>query len=466
MFVKAIPIQIFVFLFSIVSYADNSIPELISKLQENQKNFTKYGAKSVFTAEINTGQDTSYSHEETEIFIDNNRIDFRKHQWSNLNSMDQATPLENAVNRSFMWDGSSFYIYVKQQNYDGILHLQSNDDNKNEMLSTGYEGTPLIGIFKGDQESIDSILRKAKNISIENQLEKIGEAECYVINAQTDHGEYRVWIDPEHGYNIVKAKVSKKKGDILWGKPLGWQGDTTNLAPSDVPRFSGYRFDMSNVCFEKISDKWIPVEADYETFLDYSGRITIVKMHHKQTHTELNPDFKAANAFVPDIPNGTPVFIEEQEKTYFWQYGKITVDKQPISIMGKTLPDFNGININLIQNQLANKMMVICFFDYEQRPSRNCLMGISKKAHELKAKDIEVVAVQASKIEKAKLDDYIRENSISFPVGMIEKDEEKIRFNWGVKALPWLIITDKKQIVTAEGFSVDDLDNHILKSGE
>lgn len=30
-----------------------------------------------------------------------------------------------------------------------------------------------------------------------------------------------------------------------------------------------------------------------------------------------------------------------------------------------------------------------------------------------------------------------------FPVGIIQENAEKTRLNWGVKALPWLILTDK-----------------------
>jgi len=38
---------------------------------------------------------------------------------------------------------------------------------------------------------------------------------------------------------------------------------------------------------------------------------------------------------------------------------------------------------------------------------------------------------------------------------------EKIRFAWGVKSLPWLILTDQKHIVEANGFSLAELDERI-----
>jgi len=42
---------------------------------------------------------------------------------------------------------------------------------------------------------------------------------------------------------------------------------------------------------------------------------------------------------------------------------------------------------------------------------------------------------------------------------MIQADEEKARFTWGVRSLPWLILTDKRHVVTAEGFALGELED-------
>ncbi|MHC4437416.1 MAG: redoxin domain-containing protein [Planctomycetota bacterium] len=112
-------------------------------------------------------------------------------------------------------------------------------------------------------------------------------------------------------------------------------------------------------------------------------------------------------------------------------------------------------------DRIEDKVILLCFFDMNQRPSRNCILQLSKKAQELKAKDVVVVAVQASKVDKDKLNDWIKENDIAFAVGMIQADEEKARFTWGVRSLPWLILTDTKHIVRVEGFSINELDEKI-----
>jgi len=72
-----------------------------------------------------------------------------------------------------------------------------------------------------------------------------------------------------------------------------------------------------------------------------------------------------------------------------------------------------------------------------------------------------VVAVHASKVEQEKLNEWVKENDILFPVGIVQGDEEKTRFAWGVRSLPWLILTDRKHIVQAEGFNINGLDEKI-----
>ena len=117
--------------------------------------------------------------------------------------------------------------------------------------------------------------------------------------------------------------------------------------------------------------------------------------------------------------------------------------------------------VEISSAETDNKMMLICFFDMEQRPSRNCIIQLTKKAEQLKQKGIICVAVQASKIDENKLNEWIKKYNIPFPAGMIESDQEKIRFTWGVKSLPWLILTDNKHIVRAEGFALSELDEKI-----
>jgi hypothetical protein len=110
---------------------------------------------------------------------------------------------------------------------------------------------------------------------------------------------------------------------------------------------------------------------------------------------------------------------------------------------------------------IREKVALICFFDTQQHPSRNCIIELAKRAAELKERGLTVLAVQTSKIGKDRLSEWVRENDISFPVGMIEGEEEKTRSAWGVRSVPWLILTDKRHVIRAEGFGINELNEKI-----
>jgi hypothetical protein len=107
--------------------------------------------------------------------------------------------------------------------------------------------------------------------------------------------------------------------------------------------------------------------------------------------------------------------------------------------------------------QVQNKRLLLCFFDFQQRPSRNMILQMARQAGSLVQQDIVMAAVQASQIESDKLQAWAKDNNLPFPVGSITGNIETIRTAWGVKALPWLILTDRNHIVTAEGFGLDEL---------
>ena len=51
--------------------------------------------------------------------------------------------------------------------------------------------------------------------------------------------------------------------------------------------------------------------------------------------------------------------------------------------------------------------------------------------------------------------------NIKLDSGMIQGDEEKTMFAWGVRSLPWLILTDKQHIVRMQGLSINELNEKI-----
>jgi hypothetical protein len=136
-------------------------------------------------------------------------------------------------------------------------------------------------------------------------------------------------------------------------------------------------------------------------------------------------------------------------------------DRKPLSLTGKPLPGFDGIDIEFDAGQARGKMILVCFFDLEQRPSRNCVIQLAGQAGQLEEKGLTVVAVQASQVDEKTLNEWVKDNNIRLPIGIIKGDEKETRFNWGIESLPWLILTDSKHIIRTAGFQVNDLNDKI-----
>jgi len=175
-----------------------------------------------------------------------------------------------------------------------------------------------------------------------------------------------------------------------------------------------------------------------------------------------------AEIFVTEMTakNGEPVVIGRLRRgeTVFCLIvtpSVILPERQPEPLLGKKLPEPENIqNIDGLK-QAEGKRALVYFWDMEQRPSRNSIMQLAKQAENLKEQNIIVVTVHASAVNEDTLHKWIKYNNIPFPVGMIQNDVEKTRFTWGVKSLPWLILTDHKHIVQAEGFGINELDEKI-----
>ena len=135
--------------------------------------------------------------------------------------------------------------------------------------------------------------------------------------------------------------------------------------------------------------------------------------------------------------------------------------KRPPSLVGRPLPKLNELGVDLSEADTDGKIMLVCFWDMEQRPSRNCIMRLARQAQQLKQKGVAIVAIQTSKMDETALDQWVKKYKIPFPVGMVQSSFEKARFSWGIRSLPWLILTDRKHVIRSGGFGINALNEKI-----
>ncbi|MBN1507118.1 MAG: redoxin domain-containing protein [Sedimentisphaerales bacterium] len=129
----------------------------------------------------------------------------------------------------------------------------------------------------------------------------------------------------------------------------------------------------------------------------------------------------------------------------------------------RRISSLDGIDIDFNLDHAEGKMILVCFWDMQQRPSRNCVLQLAKQAEQLKEEDIAVIAVHAATVGEDTLRVWVKENSVVFPVGMIVGDREQTRAAWGVESLPWLALTDRDHVVQAERFAIYELDDKVRR---
>jgi hypothetical protein len=125
--------------------------------------------------------------------------------------------------------------------------------------------------------------------------------------------------------------------------------------------------------------------------------------------------------------------------------------KRPPSLIGRPLKNLDDLNIKLTSNEIDGKRVLVCFCDMQQRPSRHYLMQLAKQAGKLKDKGVVTIIVQSSQMDETMLAQVAKKHKIPFPVGMVQSSFEKASFRWGIRSLPWLILTDTHHIITAAG---------------
>lgn len=191
----------------------------------------------------------------------------------------------------------------------------------------------------------------------------------------------------------------------------------------------------------------------------WGNRLFYADFHRGKTDAEgwlkINGIIRGMEYFIIDSRS------DLSESGWWDKYNNETKVLIPLKEKERKITSFAGIDIEFDIDKAKGKMLLVCFWDMNQRPSRNCMIQLSQKVQELKEKEVVVIAVQASNIDKNTLNEWVKKNKISFPAGMVQGDAEKTRFSWGVRSLPWLILTDSKHIVRAEGFGLTELDDKI-----
>jgi len=308
-----------------------SVSELIHKYAKTQDEFqpsfiSKMETKAVCTynfpnMKVHANNVERYSTEEFR--RDGSRAKIIKKSWGWMNSSRTRDENNKAYN-SWLFDGSKFYAYgngtVNDQfveGYPGKGSLKGEHEKKHsaQVAWKIVRTEPFLGYFWAEKRVDERILHD-KDAYVHNKMQKVGEFQCHVVTAKPEKGvQFKVWIAPEHGYNIAKFECRFGEGydPIGPGRPYG-KGSSTYMAGTIRS-------------FKKIDATWVPMEMDYRENIKYpGGHIQKRRINYKRTEFLINPDHEALGSFLPDdIPNGALIFAHGTR--YTWQDGKLIPNK-------------------------------------------------------------------------------------------------------------------------------------------
>jgi protocatechuate 3,4-dioxygenase beta subunit len=145
--------------------------------------------------------------------------------------------------------------------------------------------------------------------------------------------------------------------------------------------------------------------------------------------------------------------------------GQERVHTDGFSLVGTHLPELGQFGLKATSNA-AGKKILICFWDMNQEPTRNCVQKLNKRKKLLAEEGVDTVLVYAGPIVDSWLSDWLRKNGITIPCGKFDGDISIPGRTWAVQSLPWLILTDRNHVIASEGFSLAELNDKIKRSDE
>ncbi|MBN1507119.1 MAG: carboxypeptidase regulatory-like domain-containing protein [Sedimentisphaerales bacterium] len=282
----------------------------------------------------------------------------------------------------------------------------------------------------------------------------------FAIELEED-GEYNLLFSPdEHAATIVydipvntkDLRVTLENGGTLEGRLVRLEGGQKVPIPNAEVRIEQT---------DRAAYTHLGFERDRTTLTDAEGHF---RFEHVQTG--IRPSSSRKESQWTAIPRVWQLSHGDKTETLAFTDGARIEDFELLikpdidstaPLAGNHLPAFEGMAIEHAEDQTKDKAVLLCFFDFQQRPSRNTLMQLTQQADSLAQKGIVVVVIQASQVDGDTLDTWAKDNSLPFLVGTITGDIEATRATWRVTSLPWLILTDSDHTVLAEGFGIGEL---------
>lgn len=410
----------------------------------------------------------------------------------------------------FCLDEEQHFYNYRNEIQKGIEHLLIRPAKLFDLDAFRVYMTPnsLLGfdISCGSRRSFGRSLQQAPKVILRERAEEINGHNCYLLEAvgiKNPEFSYdvRAWIDIARDFRPLRVEIfyntmfggrkyqpferlSRRIYDIRLRKIEGiWfpiEGERDNFTYEDVlpPELQGLTKEQVRQKFSERELEEIAQKIKRVAVLSVPTRKTIVDVDSIRLNQGIEPE-----KFIIKPPIGCKVFDEIEDKQYtvenaegthlefevsFLKLKRFAPPEfmkvvYPDTLIGCRLQDLNQLKIDLDLDQFKGKPLLLCIWDMQQRPSRAFIKELAGRSKNLEQKGLVTVGIQASKVNYNKLKEWTNINDIPFEIIISETNEQHTQLSWAAKSLPWLILTDHRHIVTAEGFGINELDGKILE---
>jgi len=357
-------------------------------------------------------------------------------------------------------EGSPVSYYIGAKTYEQVIQ---SSDKVLAGVALDENGSPVAGVPVG----VCCIKRPSENgkfswtYSSYSTLSNITDEQGRFAIELEEDAEYNLRFSPEKQAAIIVYDIPAGKKDLKVTLPKGGTVSGRLLRMEQGKKVPVPNAEVKIQQTDRTSYTHLGFDRDRTTVTGSEGRFRF-----EHIRTKVRPNGSRSDQQWEHVPRVWEILYGDTSKTIAFYDGTTIEDFELVvkpsltdiqSRVGGAMPGFDEIKIDLSTDQVKDKAILVCFFDMNQRPSRNAIIQLSRQAEELKQKGVTVIAIQVSNVDEDTLNKWIKDQNISLPAGMVRGDEEEARFTWGVKSLPWLILTDKDHIIRSEGFALAEL---------
>lgn len=257
-------------------------------------------------------------HQRAELFLrrDRDRLDVV----GKVDNLDRSQEYSDVYRSVSIPSSYCTWSHLRDQADKPRVGMASHQHPDFDGVIGSYErGAALDGYLRASGgKRLAELALEAGNAHLRGQEVIDGKA-CHVVEAaHPQYGAITLWLSEEGG-EVLMRKARFLKG----ANHLGYDGQP--LSKSLLDLYDGV---VDNVKFRSFGEATVPVSGRY-TFTAagklYNGKGTM-ECSYVRTEIDPNPSFEGTDAFIIDLPNGSPVTnLDDRDSgvAYVWSDGKI-----------------------------------------------------------------------------------------------------------------------------------------------